>query len=133
MPTARRYPMIASPESWFPFVDRSDLDPAHPDAGAVYFFLDGSLKLWASEDCRDTSPEIDSSDTRNVKVLIRRTENRDAVDYAVRCQKTIADKYQDRQRIYARDLEVPSGNGVGTARFMKPRENFTPSIFMHSS
>jgi CubicO group peptidase (beta-lactamase class C family) len=25
-------------------------------------------------------------------------------------------KYQDPQRIYARDLEVPSGNGVGTAR-----------------
>lgn len=74
-------------ENWFPFVDKSDLDPAHPDAGTVYLFKDGDLKRWASEDCGDAGPQIDATDESNVKVLIRRTETRDAVDYSVRCKK----------------------------------------------
>jgi hypothetical protein len=74
-------------EGWFPFVDKSDLDPAHPDAGTVYLSKDGDLKRWASEDCRDTSPIIDATDEHSVKVRIRRTESKDTVEYSVKCKE----------------------------------------------
>jgi hypothetical protein len=80
-----RPPVVS--ESWFPFVDKSDLDPAHPDTGTIYLFKDGNLKRWASEDCRDTSPMIDTTDQHSVKVRIRRTETHDTVDYSVKCKE----------------------------------------------
>ena len=49
-------------ENWFPFVDKSDIDSAHPAAGTVYLFKDGNLKRWATEDCGDTGPQIDATD-----------------------------------------------------------------------
>jgi hypothetical protein len=73
-------------ENWFPLVDRSDVDPADPEAGTVYLFKDGDLKRWASESCRDTAPEIDASDQQNLKVLIVRVKNRDLSDYSVKCK-----------------------------------------------
>jgi hypothetical protein len=73
-------------ESWFPLLDRSDVDPADPAGGTIYLFRDGDLKRWASEDCRDAAPEIDASDEQNVKVLIMRTKNGDIIDYSVKCK-----------------------------------------------
>ena len=80
-----RPPVVS--EGWFPFVDKTDLDPAHPDARTVYIFRDGDLKRWASEDCRDTSPMIDATDEHSVKVRIRRSESKDTVDYSVKCKE----------------------------------------------
>jgi hypothetical protein len=73
-------------ENWFPLVDKTDLDPADPEAGTVYLFRDGDLKRWASESCRDTAPEVDAADEQNVKVLIVRVKNSDVVDYSVKCK-----------------------------------------------
>ena len=73
-------------ENWFPLLDRSDVDPTNPEGGTVYLFRDGGLKRWASENCRNTAPEIDASDEQNVKVLIVRVKNREAVDYSVKCK-----------------------------------------------
>ena len=73
-------------EDWYPFVDKSDVDPADPQGGTVYLFRDGDLRRWASESCRDTAPELDASDQQNVRVLIVRVKNGDAVDYSVKCK-----------------------------------------------
>ena len=78
-------PAVVS-ESWFPLLDRSDVDPADPLGGTIYLFRDGDLKRWASEDCRDAAPEIDASDEHNVKVLITRVKNDDIIDYSVKCK-----------------------------------------------
>jgi hypothetical protein len=42
-------PAVVS-ESWFPLLDRSDVDPADSLGGTIYLFRDGDLKRWASED-----------------------------------------------------------------------------------
>jgi len=73
-------------ESWFRLLDRSDVDPADPEGGTVYIFRDGDLKRWASENCRDTAPEVDASDEQNIKVLIVRVKNGDVSDYSVKCK-----------------------------------------------
>ena len=76
----------AASENWFPLLDRSDVDPADPAGGRAYIFKDGGLKRWASEDCRETAPEIDDTDEQNVKVLIVRVKNVDVIDYSVKCK-----------------------------------------------
>lgn len=73
-------------ETWFPLIDRSDVDPADPKGGTAYLFRDGDLKRWASENCRDTAPEIDASDEQNVKVLIERVKTAGVIDYSVKCK-----------------------------------------------
>ena len=73
-------------ENWFPLLDRSDVDPTNPEGGTIYLFRDGDLKRWASENCHVTAPEIDASHEQNVKVLIVRVKNGEAVDYSVKCK-----------------------------------------------
>ena len=73
-------------ENWFPLLDRSDVDPLNPEGGTIYLFREGDLKRWATENCRDTAPEIDASDEQNIKVLIVQVKGPEVVDYSVKCK-----------------------------------------------
>ena len=88
LPQKVEVPVVKSvvSENWFPLLDRSDIDPADPEGGTVYLFRDGDLKRAASENCRDTAPEIDASDEQGIKVLIVQVKNGDLSDYSVKCK-----------------------------------------------